>query len=128
MTSFDAGVKYHGFALEGEYYWRWVNNFSVTGPPLNFDQLFDNGFQLQASGMLLPQALQLYLAGSKIFGEYGNPWELRGGLNWFPFNNRFARFNAQYIYTNKSPVGGLALPFPVGGTGSIYTLDFEINF
>ena len=128
MTSFDAGVKYNGLALEGEYYWRWVDNFRVTGPPLNFDQLFDNGFQLQASGMVLPQALQLYLAGSKIFGEYGNPWELRAGLNWFPFNNRFARFNAQYIYTNKSPVGGLALPYAVGGTGSIYTLDFEINF
>jgi hypothetical protein len=128
MTSFDAGVKYHGFALEGEYYWRWIDNFRVTGPPLTIDQLFDNGFQLQASGMLLPQTLQLYLAGSKIFGEYGDPWELRAGLNWFPFNNRYARFNAQYIYTNKSPVGGLAYPFTVGGTGSVYTLDFEINY
>jgi hypothetical protein len=26
MMSADAGVKYHGFALEGEYYTRWVNN------------------------------------------------------------------------------------------------------
>jgi len=128
MTSFDAGFKYHGFALEGEYYWRWINNFRVAGPPLNFDQLFDNGFQLQASGMLLPQYLQLYLAGSNIFGQYGDPWELRAGLNWFPFNNKFARFNAQYIYTDKSPVGGLAYPFTIGGTGSVYTVDFEINF
>ena len=27
MTSLDAGMKYHGFSLAGEYYLRWLNNF-----------------------------------------------------------------------------------------------------
>ncbi len=128
MTCFDAGIKYHGYALEGEYYWRWLNNFTVTGPPLTFDQIKDNGFQLQGSGMILPQTLQLYMGYSKIYGDYGNPWEFRTGLNWFPFKNRYMRFNGQYIYIEKSAVGNNSLPYTVGGTGSIYTLDLEINF
>jgi hypothetical protein len=27
MMSLDAGIKYHGMSLEGEYYRRWLNNF-----------------------------------------------------------------------------------------------------
>jgi len=28
MSSVDAGVKYKGMAIEGEYYWRWLSNFT----------------------------------------------------------------------------------------------------
>ena len=28
MSSIDAGVKYKGMSLEGEYYWRWLSNFT----------------------------------------------------------------------------------------------------
>jgi hypothetical protein len=128
MACFDAGVKYHGFAFEGEYNWRWIDNFSVTGPPLTFDQLTDNGFQILGSAMILPKILQVYTTYSEIFGEYGDPWEFRAGLNLFPFKNNYARFNAQYIYQDRSPVGNTSLPYAVGGTGSIFNLDLEINF
>lgn len=128
MTSFDAGIKYHGFALEGEYYWRWIDNFRVTGGPLAFDQLIDNGFQLTGSAMIVPRILQFYSTYSEIFGEYGDPWELRAGMNLFPFKRQEIRFNAQYIYQERCPVGGNAYPFQVGGTGSIFNLDLEFNF
>ena len=128
MTCFDAGVKYHGFSLEGEYNWRWIDNFRVTGPPLTFDQLTDNGFQLLGSAMIIPKMLQVYTTYSNILGEYGKPWEFRAGLNVYPFKNNYARFNAQYIHQNRSPVGNTSLPYAVGGTGNIFNLDLEINF
>jgi len=128
MTCLDAGVKYHGFALEAEYYWRWIDNFKVTGAPLTFNQVKDNGFQLLGSAMILPKTLQFYTTYSRISGEYGDPSEWRAGLNWFPFKNNYARFNVQYIFHNKSPVGNTSLPYAVGGTGSIFNIDMEINF
>jgi hypothetical protein len=128
MTSMDAGIKYHGFALEGEYYWRWIDNFRIIGNPLSFNQLYDNGFQLLGSVMAIPRTLQLYTTYSEIFGEYGNPWEVRVGMNLFPFKKQEIRFNAQYIYQYKCPVGGNAYPYQVGGTGSIINLDLEFNF
>ncbi|HKG98848.1 MAG TPA: hypothetical protein VKA97_13585, partial [Pyrinomonadaceae bacterium] len=27
MTTVDGGIKYRGFSLEGEYFWRWLDNF-----------------------------------------------------------------------------------------------------
>jgi hypothetical protein len=128
MTSFDAGIKYHGFALEGEYYWRWIDNFKVTGTPLTFDKLSDNGFQLQGSAMIFPKFLQLYTSYSQIFGEYGDPWEVRAGVNWYPFKNQAIRLSAQYNYEYRCPVGGTSYPYQVGSTGSIYNFDLEVNF
>ena len=128
MTSFDAGIKYHGLALEGEYYWRWIDNFRVTGTPLTFDKLTDNGFQLQGSAMLLPMSLQLYTSYSQIFGEYGDPWEVRAGVNWYPFKNQAIRLSAQYNSEHRCPVGGTSYPYQVGSTGSIFNFDLEVNF
>ena len=41
MASFDAGMKYRGFALEGEYYTRWVDNFDTDGE-VPEDDLFES--------------------------------------------------------------------------------------
>jgi hypothetical protein len=128
MTSFDAGIKYHGFAIEGEYYIRWIDNFKVTGAPLTFSQLYDKGFQLTGSVMIIPRIFQLYSTYSEVFGEYGEPWELRAGINVFPFKRQEIRINGQYIYQQKCPVGGNAYPYQVGGTGHIVNLDLEFNF
>jgi hypothetical protein len=128
MISFDAGAKLKGFALEGEYYWRKIDNFKTIGNPMSLQKLNDNGFQLLASAMILPQRLQLYSTYSKIYGQYGNPSETRAGLNFFPFKTISARVNAQVIFMNKCPVGGLAYPYAVGANGTGFNLDFELNF
>jgi hypothetical protein len=129
MVCFDAGAKYKGFALEGEYYWRWIDKFKVIGAPMPIDQLKDNGFQLLGSAMVIPKKLQLYTTYSKIFGQYGIPSEFRAGLNFFPFKKtNSVRINTQFIFLDKCPVGGLAYPYTVGANGFAYNLDFELNF
>ena len=36
------------------------------------------------SAMLLPETLQVYAGGSKVFGEYGDPWDARVGRQLVP--------------------------------------------
>jgi len=129
MSSLDTGVKYRGFSLEGEYYRRWVNTFEGPGTEaLPFDQLNDHGFQLLAAAMLVPQTFQLYAVWSKVFGEYGDPWEIRGGVNLYPWKVQVVRCNLEFIHLNRSPVGGLSLPYQVGGTGDILHFNFQVDF
>ena len=129
MACADGGVKYRGLSLEGEYYWRTVDNLKGPGTEtLAFDELKDDGFQLQASGMILPQTLQGYVGVSKIFGEYGDPSDLRFGVNWYPWRNQVVRWNAEYLHTDRSPVGGLSLPMPVGSQGDIFYTTLQLNF
>ncbi len=127
MADLEAGFKYKGFSLEGEYYLRWVNDFNTTGF-IPVSSLFDHGFQLQASAMILPKQLQAYVAGSEVFGQYGTPWDVSAGLNWYPFNRREVHVNVQGIYDYHSPVGGLSYPYIVGGTGWIFNTDVIITF
>ena len=127
MTAFDAGFKYRGYALEGEYYFRWIDDFQVVGT-IPVTELYDHGFEVQASAMLLPETLSAYVAGSKIFGEYGEPWDLGIGVNWYPFHQRLMRVNAEMLYLEDSPVGYSSVPFAFGGNGWVLQTNFEARF
>jgi hypothetical protein len=127
MVSVDAAAKLNGWALEGEYYYRLVDDFLTEGV-VPVDELRDHGFQLQASMMLVPRTWQLYLSGSKVFGEYGDPWDLGLGVNWFPYKSRQFRVNGELLYLNDSPVGNLSLPSIVGGNGTVFYANAELRF
>jgi hypothetical protein len=128
MASIDWGVKYHGFALEGEYYpLHRLSNFqgaSTSGLRSNSDY----GYQLQASAMVLPKTLQGYVGGSEVIGDYGRPWDFRAGVNYFPFKNRVVRWNSEFLYLNRSPVGYTSVPFAFGGKGPIGYTTLEMAF
>jgi hypothetical protein len=127
MLDLNAGLKYRGWSLEGEYYARWVGDFQVVGD-IPVTSLFDQGFQLQASAMILRDRLQGYLAGSKIFGQYGDPWDFTIGANWYPFARREMHVNVQGVYLRRSPVGGLSYPYVVGGNGWLFNTDIIVTF
>jgi hypothetical protein len=88
----------------------------------------DNGYQMQTSLMAVPKVLQLYFSWSQIFGNYGDPSEVRVGQNWYFLKQRGVRVNGEFIHVNKSPVGYTAYPMPVGANGNIIHLNLEMNF
>ena len=111
MTSIDAGIKYKGLSLEGEYYRRWLSNYAGLNTG-GIPDISDNGYQLQASAMVVPKTLQLYFGGSQIFGDYGDPSEVRGGANWY--SDEGARHPRQWrvdVRRTSSPVGYTAYPY-----------------
>jgi hypothetical protein len=127
LVSIDAGVKYKGIALEGELYWRWLRNFTglSTGGIPNID---DTGYQLQASAMAVPGILQVYFGNSQVYGDFGDPWEVRGGANWYFMKERGLRLNGEWMYVNGSPVGYTAYPYAVGSKGPVFHINLEMNF
>ena len=125
--SIDAGLKYRGLAVEGEYYFRWLNQFKTEGV-VPVTSLFDHGFQVQLSAMVMPKTLQPYVVGSYISGEYGTPWDLGVGLNWFPKQERLFRINSELLYLDNSPVGYASVPFAVGGKGLVFNMNVELVF
>jgi hypothetical protein len=127
MFSADAGIKYKGFSLEGEYYLRRLDNFS--GPNASsIAPITDHGFQLQSSAMIIPKKLQVYLSGAEILGIYGNGSEIRAGMNWYFLKTRGLRINVEFLDLHNCPVGYSSVPYPVGGNGNVYTANVEMNF
>jgi len=127
MMSIDAGAKYKGLSLEGEFYRRWLSNFTGANTG-GIADITDHGYQVQASGMAVPKALQLYFGASQVFGDYGDQWEVRAGENWYLVKERGIRLNGEWMYVNRSPVGYTAYPYPVGAKGTVFHINLEINF
>ena len=127
MVAMDAGMKLKGFSLMGEYYWRWVDDLKTEGD-IPVDDLFDHGLQLQTSYMFMPKYLQGYIAASKIFGEYGDPWDTAVGVNWYPFRERLLRVNSELLYMKDSPIGYSSIPYQVGGNGLVLHANLEMKF
>jgi hypothetical protein len=127
MTCVDAGLKYHGFSLDGEYYWRWLNNFIGPGTA-GLRTIRNHGFQLQASAMAIPKTLQAYTGGSMVLGNLGNSYDTRVGINWFPWKNKVVRWNAEGLLLYRSPVGYTSVPYNVGSTGFVFHTSLELAF
>ena len=92
MLDLDGGLKWRGWSLDAEYYFRWLGNFDVTGT-IPVTSLFDHGFQVYASTMLKPDYWQA--SGGTIFGQYRIPWDLAAGLTYFPFGHKEVHMNGQ---------------------------------
>lgn len=131
MVSLDAGAKYRGFELAGEYYWRVIDDLQVRGS-IPYDDFYDHGFQLLGSYMVLPKKLQAYTTYSRIYGEFGDPWDLGVGVNYFFSGKsgfeRQLRLNVEYLYLSDSPVGNFAVPYVVGGNGGVIHASLEFFF
>ncbi|HEY7286544.1 MAG TPA: DUF3011 domain-containing protein, partial [Vicinamibacterales bacterium] len=127
MTSIDGGIKSKGRSLEGEIYWRHLSDYAGVNTA-GIPDINDWGYQMQASAMVVPKVLQPYFSWSQIFGNYGNPWEVRGGANWYFMKERGLRLNGEYIYVRHSPVGYTAYPMPVGANGPVFHINLEMNF
>jgi hypothetical protein len=129
LLAIDGGIKYRGFSFDAEFYRRTLTNFVVRGTgALPFTSLQDTGFQVQASAMAVPSLIQLYAGGSKVFGEYGDPSDFRAGLTYYPWKNEVVKWNFEYAYLNRSPVGALSLPYSVGMNGPVFHTNFMVWF
>jgi hypothetical protein len=127
MVSADAALKYQGLDVSAGYYSRWLDSFKTQGY-IPVDDLYDYGFEVQTSYMFLPRSVQGYIASSKIFGEYGDPWDTAVGINWYPMRNRLVRVNGEILYTQDSAVGNSSAPYVVGGDGPALNTNVEMKF
>jgi len=127
LLSAAAGMKYHGFWLQGEGYYRKVDNFVADGP-LPVRLVPDTGFYVQTAYMIMPKRLELYGATSYIFSEYSRPKEFIVGGNYYPWNTRNLRLNLQLINVDQSPVSS-TFGFYIGKiTGQVFSAGFTTFF
>jgi hypothetical protein len=99
----SAGMKYRGFWLQGEGYFRKLDHFVADGP-MPVRAVRDTGFYVQAAHMIVPNRVELYAGTSYVFSDYGRPKEFLFGGNYYPWNTRNARVNIQLINVDHSPV------------------------
>lgn len=126
MWALDAGYKHNGLAINGQYFFRLLNNFRADGP-LPVDSTFDNGFEASAGYFFHPKA-ELFTRTSYVFGQFRESREFCGGFNWYPYENRALRVCGEVGRVDNSPVGNIITPYQAGMSGWMFLLQAQLNF
>jgi hypothetical protein len=123
LLSAGAGVKYRGFFLQGEGYYRRLDNFIAEGRmPVNVVR--DTGFYAQLAYMVMPRRIEAYGTTSYVFSNYGNPKEFIVGGNYYPWDTRNLRLNIQLINVDHSPVSSTFGFYTGKLTGKVVSIGF----
>jgi hypothetical protein len=125
LLSIDLGMKYRGFHVQTEVYFRWLTDFVADGP-LPVDSIFDNGFYVQASLPILPRYVHMYGATGFVFDQFERkPWEIAGGVNYYPFSTRSWRVNLHVIGVHESPAGSQFGFYVAGQSGTTISIGTD---
>ncbi len=127
MWAIDGGIKWNGFAANGQYYRRWLNDFVADGP-LPLASTFDQGFELSAGYFVKHKKLELYGRGSKVFGQFGNSSEYGAGARWYFLPTERVWLNPEVIRVNHSPWSGTFTPYTAGMNGWVPMIQAVLAF
>jgi hypothetical protein len=127
MLAIDAGLKWNGWSANGQYFFRWVDDFAADGP-MPIDEMYDHGFELSAAGFIVPRTLMAYGRGSMVFGEFGDSWEAAIGAKWYFLPTERLWLAAELMRVDGAPYGGTFTPYTAGLTGWVPMLQTVLAF
>jgi hypothetical protein len=127
MLAVDWGLKKSGWSLNGQYYFRWVDDFKADGP-IPVKETFDHGFELSAGGFVIPQTLMLYGRGSMVFGQFRDSWEAALGAKWYFVPTERMWLSAELMRTVNVPYSGTFTPYTAGMTAWVPMVQAIIAF
>jgi hypothetical protein len=127
MWAIDGGLKKSGFSVNGQYFLRWLNDFEADGP-LPLASTFDHGFELSTGKFVVPKKLLLYVRGSKVFGQFANPYEYGGGFKWYFLPTERLWMTGELMRVNKSPYSGAFTPYTAGLAGWMPMIQTVLAF
>ena len=127
MWAIDGGLKKSGFSVNGQYFLRWLNDFEADGP-LPLASTFDHGFELSTGKFVVPKKLLLYVRGSKVFGQFANPYEYGAGFKWYFLPTERLWMTGELMRVNKSPYSGAFTPYTAGIAGWMPMIQTVLAF
>jgi hypothetical protein len=127
MWAIDGGLKKNGFSVNGQYFFRWLNDFDADGP-LPFASTFDHGFELSMGQFIIPKTLVLYARGSEVFGQFGSPYEYGGGLKWYFLPTERLWLTGELMRVHNAPYGGAFTPYTAGMDGWVPMIQTVLAF
>jgi hypothetical protein len=127
MWAVDAGLKWKGLAINGQYFVRRINDFEADGPlPLTFTK--DQGGELSVGYFVKPRTLQLYGRTSWVRGQFRDPREYGGGAKWYFLPTERMWMTAELFHINGAPYSGTFTPYTAGMTGWVPMVQWLLAF
>jgi hypothetical protein len=126
LWAIDGGLKYRGFALNVEFYLRWLRDFVADGP-LPTSSMFDWGYE-SSVGYFVVGSLELFARSALIHGPFATALEETIGFNWYPFGTRQVWITLEPSWLRDCPYFSGYYHYSVGQTGFVLPAQFLLRF
>jgi hypothetical protein len=127
MWAIDGGLKKSGVSVNGQYFFRWVNDFEADGP-LPLTSTFDHGFELSMGHFIVPKKLMAYARGSKVFGQFADSYEYAGGFKWYFTPTERLWLTGELMRVHGAPYSGAFSPYTAGMSGWVPMVQTVLAF
>jgi hypothetical protein len=127
MWATDFGLKWNGFALNGQYFVRWLNDFEADGP-LPLSSTKDHGGEVTAGYFVNPKKVMVYGRGSWVRGQFGDSHEYGAGVKWHFLPTERLWLNSELFRIDHAPYSGAFTPYTVGMTGWVPMVQTVLAF
>ncbi len=124
--SADAALKYRGFSLFHESYFRWLEDIGAANAP---SSIYDWGFDTQLGYFLIPKTFEFFARQSRIIHAGGSPSadEYAAGCNWF-FDGHYAKLTFDVNTYNGNPSVSSSLDLRQGENGVLFRTQLQLIF
>jgi hypothetical protein len=127
MWAIDGGVKWNGLAINGQYFVRWIDDFTADGP-LPLSSTMDHGGEITVGHFVNPKKVMVYGRGSWVRGEFGDSHEYGGGVKWHFLPTERLWLNGELFKIERAPYSGAFTPYTAGMTGWVPMLQTVLAF
>ncbi len=127
LYTVDAALKYRGFSVNGEYFFRWLQGLRGNGA-LPVQLLSDHGFYAEGGYMLIPERFEINGRISQVFGEFGDAQEYAGGVNWFVNGTHNWKVTFDVTRLQNSPVSNTGVNIRAGDDGLLFRTQLQAAF
>ena len=127
LATIDAGWKWRGVSANAEYYCRFLDSFTGTGP-FSRTGILDQGGAGYLGWCFLPRTWEVYARSSAVTGPFGSGQEYGGGINRYINGSRQGRLTLEALYMLHNPAQNILYPYRAGSTGTAIQSQFVVAF
>ena len=127
LYAIDAAFKYQGWSMNGEYYFRWIDDLHATAP-ISTTELYDDGFYVDLGKMIMPKKVELVGRVSTVDGAFGDSWEYAGGTNLYLNGDHSHKITIDAAVLDGSPTSASSPNYEVGQDGVLYRMQYQVAF
>lgn len=127
MWAADAGIKWNGVAVNGQYFMRRIYDFDADGP-MPLAETKDRGAEFSASVFVDPRKTMLYGRGGWVNGQFGDSYEYGAGVKWHFLPTERLWISTELFKVHKAPYSGAFTPYTAGMTGWVPMLQTVLAF
>lgn len=131
LLALDAAMKFGGFNLATEAYYRWVDDIGPNGAaPGGFprDSNRSYGGYVGVGYMLVPEKFDVQFRYSTVRGDFQDSSEYAGGVNYYVDGTHANKITFDVSALDGSPTSNSGPGFTIGQEGLLVRLQLQLSF